>query len=339
MNIGLVLGKFYPLHLGHIELIKFAEERCDKTIVLICASDKEKIDGTTRLNWVCETFSGHQKIEPVLLNYSEQELPNTSESSRSVSKIWALKIAKILTKVDVIFSSEAYGNYLAEFLNCDHIPYEPERTSNSISATAIRANPYKHWNFISASAKPFFVKKICFYGTESTGKSTLTKKLAAYYKTTYVPEMARDVIAKTDHCTENHLIEIAELHANTIEKKLHLANKLLFVDTDLNITRSYSKFLFNKKLIVDQWVENLNHFDLYLYLENDAPYIQDGTRLVKNKRDELDIFHKKELVNRGIQFQSITGDWEERFRKSILIIEQELGLHKTPYSEDRIKRN
>ena len=56
MEIGLVLGKFNPLHLGHKALIEFAQEKCDELIVLICASEKEAVKGSTRLNWVKECF-------------------------------------------------------------------------------------------------------------------------------------------------------------------------------------------------------------------------------------------------------------------------------------------
>ena len=134
--------------------------------------------------------------------------------------------------------------------------------------------------------------------------------------------MAREVIEETDECTEQHLIEIAELQAKTIKQKYVTANKLLFVDTDINITRSYSKYLFGKDLIVQNWVEEANLFDLYLFLDNDAPHIQDGTRLDKVRRDELNNFHLNELNDRKIKFELITGNWEERFQKSISLIDK-----------------
>ncbi len=322
MKTGLVLGKFYPLHSGHINLIEFAQKQCDELIVLICASDKENIPGFVRLQWLKETFKNTQKIKPTLLSYSEEELPNTSVSSKDVSKIWANKIFNTLGRIDIIFSSEIYGDYLAEFLQCKHIPFDPDRTTNNISSTRIRKNVFKNWNHIASSARPYFVKKICIYGTESTGKSTLTEKLANHYQTSFVSEMAREVVERTDECTEQHLLQIAELHAKTIDKELKAANKILLIDTDINITRSYSKFLFNKELIVPMWVDESNRFDLYLYLDNDAPYIQDETRLDKERRDALNIYHKKELANRGIEFELITGNWEERFEKSVSIIDK-----------------
>lgn len=114
MSIGLVLGKFSPLHIGHIGLIEFARTQCDELVVLVCASYKESIPGSTRLKWLQESFKNFSSIKPTLLNYSEEELPNTSVSSREVSNVWAEKLKTNLPKIDVIFSSEIYGDYLAE---------------------------------------------------------------------------------------------------------------------------------------------------------------------------------------------------------------------------------
>lgn len=325
MEIGLVLGKFNPLHLGHVALIEFAQEKCDVLIVLICASDKETINGSIRLNWIKDSFSNNSKIRPVLLNYLEEELPNTSVSSKEVSAIWASKLETLFPQIDIIFSSEIYGNYLAETLKCRHISFDIDRKVYNISASEINSNIFKHWNFLATSARTFYVKKICLYGTESTGKSTITEKLANYFQTTFVPEMAREIVEETEECTENHLIQIAELQAKTIIEKVKTANKLLFVDTDLNITSSYSKFLFNKKLVVDSWVEEANNFDLYLYLDNDAPYIQDGTRLDKERRDELNLYHKKQLTDKRIKYQLVKGNWEERFTESVNIVKRLLA--------------
>lgn len=322
MIVGLVIGKFSPLHVGHLGLIEFAQKQCDELIVLVCASDKEAIEGSTRLEWVMDSFKSVSSIKPALLNYSEHELPNTSVSSREVSKIWASQLMRSLPKIDTIFSSESYGDYLAEYMECRHVSYEPSRMTFDISASEINLATFKHWAYLANSAKPYFVKRICIYGTESTGKSTLTEKLADYFQTAFVPEMARDIIEETDECTEQHLIQIAELQAKTINEKVKVANKLLFVDTDLNITSSYSKYLFGKNLIVADWVKQANHFDLYLYLDNDVPHFQDGTRLDKQRRDELDVFHKKQLTDNGIPFELIHGNWEERFEKSVSIIKR-----------------
>lgn len=326
MKRGLVLGKFYPLHNGHIGLINFAVQQCDELIVLVCASPTEDITGETRLQWLTESFVDNAGIKPVLLNYDEALLPNTSVSSKKVSRLWASKIVSALPSIDIVFSSEDYGVYLAGYINARHVFYDRDRSIQSISASEIRCNPTKHWGFIARAAQPYFVKRICLLGTESTGKSILTERLAEHYLADFVPEMAREILEHTEECTEEHLQQIALLHASTIKQKIKTARRLLFVDTDLTITSSYSRYLFNKTLIVPNWIKEINRFDLYLYLDNDAPHVQDGTRLDKLRRDELDASHKLILKENNVDFKLIHGDWDQRFAEAVRLVDAFLNF-------------
>jgi HTH-type transcriptional regulator, transcriptional repressor of NAD biosynthesis genes len=319
---GLVLGKFMPLHKGHIELIKFGAKHCDLLYVLICVSNKELISASVRLNWLIDSFVDGINIKPIILNYDEEKLTNTSISSFEVSKEWAKKIESILPKLDYIFSSEKYGDYLAEIMSIKHIVFDISRSESNISSTQIRNNPFKYWNFLVDAAKPFYVKKIILLGTESTGKSMVTERLANYFNTTYVQEMARNILQETINCTSEDLQKIASLHATTINEKVKVANKLLFIDTDVNITKSYSLFLFQKELIVPLWIEEANKSDLYFFLESDCPFIQDGTRLEEEERNKLSLHHKKILTDLGINYVSVIGNWDERFCVIKTYIEQ-----------------
>ncbi len=319
---GLIIGKFHPLHIGHIGLIQFGLAHCDTLIVLVCASNKEKISGVLRQKWLQETFKNEPKLDIQILDYDEAELPNTSVSSEAVSKIWATKFMDMRLQIDLFFSSEKYGDFVAKHMNFKHIPYEMGRETHNIAASQILENPLKYWDFIAPSARSFFVKKICICGTESTGKSTLTALLAKHYDTNFVPEMAREIIEHTESVTEEHLTQIATLHAKTILEKEPYANKFLFVDTDILTTKSYAHFLFNKPLIVDDWIEKANVFDAYIYLQKDAVYVQDGTRLDLEKRNELDDFHQNELKKSGVVYEIIGGNWEERFEKAIAYMDR-----------------
>jgi HTH-type transcriptional repressor of NAD biosynthesis genes len=217
----------------------------------------------------------------------------------------------------VIFTSERYGDYLAEYLNCKHIPYEFDRASNPIAASQILTNPLAHWDDIAPAARPFFVKKICICGTESTGKSTLTERLAKYYNTNFVAEVGREVVPHTEVATEQHLERIAHLHAQAIQQQLKTAHKLLFVDTDVYTTQGYSKFLLGKSLKINEMIQQANQFDGHLFLDKDAPFVQDGTRLNRRKRNQLHAVHRQTLDENQIPYQVISGDWENRFLKSV----------------------
>jgi HTH-type transcriptional regulator, transcriptional repressor of NAD biosynthesis genes len=320
MKTGFLLGKFHPLHVGHLGLIQFALKHCDKLLILLCASEKESIDGKTRLEWLQNSFP-MLPIEIILLEYVESELPNTSVSSRIVSKIWAAKIQKIVPHMDVIFTSERYGDYLAEYLHCKHIPYELDRHSNPISASGILKQPVAHWESIAPAARPFFVQKICICGTESTGKSTLTERLAQHYQTNYVAEVGREIVPQTDLCTEKHLEQIANRHAEAIEQQVKTAHKYLFVDTDVRTTQAYAQFLFGKPLIINDFVKKANQFSGHLFLDKDVPFVQDGTRLTVRRRNRLHQVHLDTLAAQAIPYQLLSGNWANRFEKAVAWID------------------
>jgi len=323
MKSGMIIGKFMPLHKGHIALINFAIKYVDDLFVIICASDQEPIDGTLRKKWVDETFAGSNVISKLFI-YNENELPNTSVSSREVSKLWADALLKEFTSVDYIFSSEEYGDFLAEYMNAKHIAFDKTKSINQISASLIRENNFKYWHFIAESAKPFFVKKIVLLGSESTGKSMLTERLANHFNTIFVPEMARDILEHTKDCHPFHLHQIASLHANTILSKIKSANKIFFLDTDINITKSYSSFLFNENLETENWIDDANKADLYFFLETDCPFVQDGTRLSEEERNKLSLHHKNFFTAHGIKYILINGTWDERFEAMKSFVEKNL---------------
>jgi HTH-type transcriptional repressor of NAD biosynthesis genes len=322
MKKGIVLGKFMPLHTGHLALIDFARRQCDLLYVILCHTPAEPIKGLIRQQWIAESLKEYDHTRLIPFDYSENDLPNTSESSRDISQKWAAVLQQIVPDADSIFTSEDYGDYVAEYMQIQYIRFDPDRIRVPVFASQIRNNPIKYWDFIADSAKPYFVRKVVLLGSESTGKTTLTEKLAKHYNTVFVPEMAREIIEKTEECTYEDMARIAALHATAIRKKVTEANRIIFVDTDITTTRSYSVFLFNEELATDPWIEEANIFDLRLFLEPDCDYVQDGTRLSEKERNRLSDHHKKRLLLVGLPFHSIRGDWEERFAQAKNIVDQ-----------------
>ena len=326
MKKGFVFGKFLPLHKGHLALFDFAIKNCDKLYVIICFTGKESIDHIIRKQWLYQSLNIYPSAELVSFGYDENELPNTSVSSKEVSKKWAAAFKKILPDIDIVFTSEKYGTYLAEYMHIEHLPFDEPRLMVPISGTAIREKPLSNWEYIPEQVRPYFLKKICIVGAESTGKTTLTKRLGENYRTAYVPEMAREIIEETDKCTHDDLLKIAALHAQQIVSKTIVSNKFLFVDTNLAITKSYSQFLFNKDLLVEPWIEEANQFHLHIFLEPDCDYVQDGTRLSIIERNKLSDHHKQFFQRSSIPFFPVGGNWENRFAESCKIIDSTFGF-------------
>ena len=320
MKQGLVIGKFLPLHSGHEALIRFAMSNCDELTVLLGVTAGEPIPGHLRYKWLWETFRGE---EGVRIEYTDDPLPDAPVSSREVSRVWADYLSERFPETRIIFSSEQYGEYLAEYMGIEHRFFDPDRSEIPVSATMIRESPYVNWKFLSEAARPHYVKKICVYGPESTGKTVLTEKLAAHYKTSFVPEVARHIIDDEGGEVTFDIIErIGPAHAEAIIEKCKTAERFLFVDTDVEITRLFSDYYFGQTPDFPLWVDGANRFDLYLFLEIDAPYVEDPQRDAEHMREEFRERLLNVLKEKGAEYEIISGAWDERFFRAVEAVER-----------------
>jgi cytidyltransferase-like protein len=53
---GLIIGKFYPFHLGHKHLIDVAQSKVRDLYIIVSWSRKETIPGEVRYSWVKNAF-------------------------------------------------------------------------------------------------------------------------------------------------------------------------------------------------------------------------------------------------------------------------------------------
>lgn len=319
-----------PITKGHEALIDYALELCDEVIVLVCYTLNEPISGEVRYEFVRQIYRDNKRVVPLPLAFDERDLASTSVPAKDISEAWAKHIKWFVPEVDVFVSSEYYGEMVAGYMDIANEYFDPDRIEYDISATEIRENPYQHWDMISQPVRDYFFKKVVLVGTESTGKSTLAENLAKRFGSTWVHEVGRDLIPNTRECTPDDLMNVAKTHAKNIIMAEQDRNRILFIDTDINITRSYYGFLFKDQMRVDGWMKLANKGDLYIYLEADAPYVQDGTRLSPRERLILDRSHKQQLASQGISYFSVFGkNWQQREEQAVDIICRELLLPNT----------
>ncbi len=320
MTKAFVFGKFLPFHKGHEAMIHFALSQCDFLTVLVCCSEKESIPDTVRTAWIKKAFDTQKNIEVQAFKYLESELPNTSTSSIEVSAIWADIFKKLFPDYSLLITSEEYGNFVADFMNIQHIAFDIPKQLFPVSATAVRNDVFANWKYLPASVKPDFAIKVVILGTECTGKTTLTQKLAMHFKCSFVSEAGRDIIANSNSFTFEDLHLVAKEHAKRIDQTVLANSPLMIVDTDVHITKSYAQFTFQKELAVSDEIYKANKANLYLYLNNDVEYFQDGTRLSEAERNLLDISHRQALTDYKVEIVEIKGNWDERFAHSVIEI-------------------
>jgi HTH-type transcriptional repressor of NAD biosynthesis genes len=308
MKRGLIIGKFLPIHTGHLALIDFAASQCNELIVSMSYTLADPIDWQLRYEWLKELVKNKPgvKAEVSLDDFDDESLPLPVRIQR-----WAAFIKKRFPPIDCLFSSEQYGDPFASVLGVEHKLFDLSRSNIPVSGTLIRENPFKYWNFIPDIVRPYFVKKICFYGPESTGKSTMAKHIAHLYKTEYVPEVAREFIT-TNEFSVDDIIRIGNAQTQRVFEKVKTANKILCCDTDLITTQIYSKIYLNEVPQVLYDLEKQIKYDHYFLFEIDVPWVADGLRDLGDKRQEMFNWFKSELEVRNISYEIIKGSWQER---------------------------
>jgi NadR type nicotinamide-nucleotide adenylyltransferase len=124
-----------------------------------------------------------------------------------------------------------------------------------------------------------FVKKIVIIGGESTGKSTLCEQLATVYNTVFVQEYAREYLQTIQqNYTYDDLLNIAKKQIEIKEDKIKLANKLMFIDTNLQVIQVWSEHKYNK---VHPWILNTiakQTYDCYIITSPDIAWQDDPLR-------------------------------------------------------------
>ncbi|MCU0418831.1 MAG: AAA family ATPase [Cyclobacteriaceae bacterium] len=309
MTRALVIGKFMPVHRGHISLIEFAAQQADEVIVSMSDTPTDPIPGDLRFRWLQQLFEGRANI---VVARVEDTFDNPALPLVPRTKIWADFLSRRYPQVSVVVSSEAYGEPLARHLGARHVLYDMARARTPVSATQIREAPFRHWAFIPEVVRPYFVKLICLYGPESTGKSTLSKQLAEEYQTVFVPEVAREIVTSNSF-TVDDIIKIGRAQTQRVNDLRQRANKFLFCDTDVITTQIYSNHYLGVVPPVLYELEKEMRYDQYFLLYPDVAWVADGLRDLGERRVEMFDVFKHELVLRSIPYHLIQGDWNERF--------------------------
>jgi NadR type nicotinamide-nucleotide adenylyltransferase len=168
--------------------------------------------------------------------------------------------------------------------------------------------------------------KIALFGPESTGKTTLAKQLAEYYKTDWVPEFARDYLqekwdATQSICDVNDMLPIAYGQTQLENEKSASANQYLFCDTNLMVTKVFSEVYYNYcDPLLDQAARE-HEYDLFFLTNIDVPWEKDDLRDKPEGRETVFSVFKQSLIDNNKPFITLSGDASLRLKKAVSIID------------------
>ena len=158
--------------------------------------------------------------------------------------------------------------------------------------------------------------RVCFHGAESTGKSTLAKKLAAEWNCPLVAEYGRTYAETID--TNFRLADLTAIAArqNRMMREASVGNPpLVLLDTDPLMTAAWAEMLFGHAPSV---LLGYDKAELYLLFEPDVPFVEDGTRFFgkEDERARFAALAEDMLVRANVGFVRIGGRWEKREEKA-----------------------
>lgn len=321
MTRGLVLGKFLPYHTGHAHLIESARAAVDELTVLVCSIPREPIPGALRFRWVRDSHPDCRVL------HVAEELPQFPEEDPEFWAIWADVVARYAGRVDVVFTSESYGDELAHRLGAGHVCVDRDRRAMPVSGTAIRNAPLTNWRFIPPVVRPYYALRVAIVGTESVGKSTLAARLAAELGTAWVAEYGRDYceVRPAESLDVDDLAAIAWGQATWEEERARDAQRVLICDTDLHVTATWSDLLVSERPLWLTAAARARRYDLVVLLEPDVPWIQDGLRVLRDRRERHTAMIRRELEDAGRRYVSVGGPFELRHAAVARLIDDLIG--------------
>jgi len=179
----------------------------------------------------------------------------------------------------------------------------------------------EHLNSLSRKIADKLAENDCIFliGEIGVGKTTFTRYLINYLQEKW------DKYQKI--CELDDILPIAKgqiNNENIISKK---TDKIVFCDTDLLTTATYSKLYFNNYCdpLLDKY-SKLNYYDLYLLMDIDIPWVKDDLRDRPNERDIFFNSFKMALEMNNKNYFTVSGSFQKRKQKAIELVNNLLNL-------------
>lgn len=175
-------------------------------------------------------------------------------------------------------------------------------------------------------------RHIVVTGPESSGKTTLSRDLAAHYRCAWVPEYSR-------HYLEIHGPRYDEADLRRIAEGQYLweryaaagARRLLISDTSMMVLYIWSQYRYGR---VDPWIEERlrsSDYHFYLLCTPDIPWEADPQRENPHDRRALLALYEEQLRKKGLLYAKVQGaDRAARLQQAIRAVDPLIRQYTAP---------
>jgi HTH-type transcriptional regulator, transcriptional repressor of NAD biosynthesis genes len=327
---ALIVGKFFPPHVGHEYLVRTALQFSRRVTVLVLAASSEPLPMELRARWLrqCfpDTLAGKTELRPkvrsaegrsdhsdlrvvaalddVPVDYDDEAIWRAHvDVMRRALRGDAAAHNETERPVDVVFSSEEYGETLARWFGARHVCLDRARALYPISGTDVRRDLTGCWMALPAPVRAGLALRVALVGAESTGTTTLARDLCdalrarggAWTRTEWVPEYGRefsvnllaaarahDPAARPEDAvwTEEDFVDIACEQNRRENEAARQGGPVLVCDTDAMATAIWhERYLGTRSASVERVADAMAPRALYLLTDHaDVPFEDDGLR-------------------------------------------------------------
>lgn len=319
------MGKYAPFHKGHEFVIAAALKEMQKVIVIIYnASEVTDIPTEKRADWIRQIFPD---VEIIVAEDGPQETGYTSEIMEKQHNF--LKRVLNGREIHSFYSSENYGAFVSEALNCNNRIVDINREIIPISGKQIRqTKDVKNIKkFVSKVVYDDIKPKYYFLGAPSTGKTTISQKCASFFNGSYCEEYGRNYwfMFQKDHRLSMSDLEKIAIGHNNLEDRVFAEDKdCVFIDTNVITTYSYALYYFGKasQLLTDILQSSLYKYHHIFLCDKDIPFDDTWDRSGPESREAIQQINKMVLDDNKLKYTVLSGTPEERAETVNLYIEK-----------------
>ncbi|WP_199422022.1 AAA family ATPase [Actinotalea solisilvae] len=321
---GLVIGKFYPVHAGHLALVRTALARCERVTVQVLGSTAESLPVATRAAWLRAELPGARVVTAV------DDTPVDYADPVAWDAHVALMRGLLDAPVDAVLTSDGYGAELARRLDAAWVQVDPGRVAVPVSGSAVRADPGRYWWALPAEVRAWFARRVVVLGAESTGTTTLAAALARHHGLEPVLEFGREWSAERPggltapwHTAEFDLIAREQARREDDAARTTPV-PLVVCDTDvLATTLWHERYTGSRSPSVERLAAGRVP-DLYLLTGDEIPFVQDGMRDGEHVRHAMQDRFREVLAAQaaagGAPWHELRGAPDERLRGAVDLV-------------------